>query len=303
MAPRLRRLTILFILAAAFGLAVLWGAGSLLLRSTNAQVPSPGSPAHLVAIDSSPHIKLVGSYWPYESEFAPTVLLLHGNGSNRAAMTKLAVWLNAQGYAVLAIDFRGHGQSTAATKSFGLFEAADAQAAIVWLRRARPKSKLGVIGFSLGGAACLIGKDGPVKADALVLEGVYPDIRHAIFNRLAIRLGRMTATISEPLLSLQSMPRFGMWPSELSPINALKNVHEPVMIVGGGADRNTPPEESMAMFEVVRGHGELLLIPELSHDELGHELPDSLKPALLAFLDRHLRPRGTAEAQSSRSSK
>jgi hypothetical protein len=132
-------------------------------------------------------------------------------------------------------------------QSFGLFESQDAHAALAWLRREHPGSRIGVIGFSLGGAASLLGPQGPLDVDAMVLEGVYPDIRHAIFNRLASRLGRFPATLIEPLLSWQSLPRFGVRPSAIAPIRVLGHVHVPVMVVGGGSDINTPPEETSAM--------------------------------------------------------
>jgi alpha-beta hydrolase superfamily lysophospholipase len=276
-------------ITALLGCAGVWSVGSLLTRATNGEVAISPFPARLVHIDSTANVRLAGTYWPAARSNAPSILMLHGNGSNRGSMGATAAWLNAQGYAVLAIDFRGHGQSTPAGKSFGLFEADDARAALAWLHRANPGARIGVIGFSLGGAASLLGPQGPLRVDALVLEGVYPDIRHAIANRLAIRLGKWPAAIIEPLLSYQSVPRLGVWPSSISPIRALRQVHEPVMIVGGGEDRNTPPTEAQAMYSAVKTHGELHILAGVGHDDLGRNPPDSFKQALLAFLDRNLR--------------
>jgi uncharacterized protein len=271
------------------GLVGIWLIGSALTCATNAPVPIPAAPAQFVHIVSDDVTRIAATYWPSHSAKAPAILMLHGNGSNRGSMTEMASLLNRHGYAVLAIDFRGHGQSTPASKSFGVFEADDARAAYSWLRNSDPSRKIGIIGFSLGGAASLLGKNGPLPADALVLEGVYPDIRHAIFNRLASRLGRLGATFLEPLLSYQSLPRFGVWPSEISPINALSKVREPVMIVGGGTDNNTPPGESRAMYDALKQHGEILILAGVSHDELGRYLPVKFTESLLAFLDRTLK--------------
>jgi len=285
----MRRSVQLAAVAVLLGCAGLWGVGSLLTRATNADVAVPAAPARTVRIVSAGNIALAATYWPAQKSDAAAILMLHGNGSNRESMSETAAWLNAQGYAMLAIDFRGHGQSTPASKSFGLFEADDAHAALGWLRKANPGARIGVIGFSLGGAASLLGAHGPLPVDALVLEGVYPDIRHAIFNRLAIRLGKRPATIMEPLLSYQSLPRFGVWPSAISPIRALAQAHEPVMIVGGGEDHNTPPNETQAMYDVIKTHGELHILAGVSHDDLGRNQPDYFKQALLAFLNRNLR--------------
>jgi uncharacterized protein len=276
-------------LTLALAAATVWGVGSLLTRATNATVPPAPAPARTVWIDSAPGIRLAGDWWPGTSE-QPAILMLHGNGSNRASMAPTAAWLSAHGYSVLTIDFRGHGESSPSGKSFGLFEAQDAHAALTWLRQHHPASRVGVIGFSLGGAASLLGGEGPLDVDAMVLEGVYPDIRHAIFNRLASRLGKPVATLAEPLLSYQSIPRFGTPPSAIAPIRALAQVHVPIMIVGGGNDVNTPPEETRAMYAAVQSHGELHILPGISHDDLGQTLPSDFQAALLQFLDRNLKP-------------
>jgi alpha-beta hydrolase superfamily lysophospholipase len=197
--------------------------------------------------------------------------------------------LNRHGYSVLAIDFRGHGESSASSKSFGLFESDDASAALDWLRRANPGSQLGVIGFSLGGAASLLGKRGPLPVDAMILEGVYPDLRHAIYNRLAHRVGNIAASLMEPLLSYQSVLRLGESPEAIAPIRALARVGVPVMVVGAAEDQNTPPADTRAMFHAVRSRRELHIIPAMSHDELGRKMPDDLRDYVLNFFEKNLR--------------
>jgi len=293
---RTRTALVGLLILSILGFVIVWGVGSALTRSTNRDVPSPVAPAIPVVIDSSPGVRLAATYWSGPSDDAPAILLLHGNGGSRAGAGDTALLLNRNGYAVLAIDFRGHGQSTPAGKSFGLFEAEDAWAAFRWLRSRSPTGRIGVIGYSLGGAAALLGSQGPVPADALVLEGVYPDIRSAIFDRLASRLGRWPATLAEPLLSYQSLPRFGVWPSRIAPIRALAGVREPVMIVGGGNDTNTPPEETRALYDVVRAHGALQILPGVTHERLGQKLPPAFQANLIAFFDRTLKPGGRRAA-------
>ncbi len=265
----------------------IWSLGDSLTRASNSDVPAPAPPARFVRIYSTDGVVLAGSYWP-AADHAPAVLLLHGNASNRGAMRETAAWLNAQGYAVLTVDLRGHGQSTPARMSFGLHEADDARAALDWLRRADPGGRVGVVGFSLGGAASLIGRQGPLPVDALALVGVYPDIRHAIFDRLSIRLGPWLAAVAEPFLSFQSLPRLGVWPSSLSPLRALAQVQAPVMIVGGEADADTPPAETRALYDAVKGERELRMLAGVGHNELGR-LPEGMRKGLLSFLDRNLK--------------
>ena len=118
-----------------------------------------------------------GSYWPGWAADGPAVLLLHGVRSSRAGFARHASWLNGLGYAVLAIDFRGHGGSGAVPRSFGLHEARDAAAALAFLRHEAPSRRVAVIGTSLGGAAALLGDNGPLPVQAMVLQAGFPDLR------------------------------------------------------------------------------------------------------------------------------
>ncbi len=217
------------------------------------------------------------------------MLMLHGNGGNRSNATPNAAWLASQGYGVLAIDFRGHGESTPAGKSFGVYEARDAHVAFSWLKAKNPGTHIGVIGFSLGGAAALIGDQGPLLADAIVLQAVYPDIRRAIGNRINSLVGSVLGTILEPLLSYQAWFRFGRAPGYISPIKALETIKTPVMIVGGGADRYTPRTEMEALFNAAKRNGEIWILEGRSHDQVVAEKSEVFREKLLRFLDRHLK--------------
>jgi alpha-beta hydrolase superfamily lysophospholipase len=182
----IRRLFLpLLTLIILLGLAASWRFGGAMVRPTPSRVPPAAPPAIDFRLRATDGLPLAATYRPGRRPDSPAVLLLHGNGASRAAVAPNAGWLAAQGYAVLAIDFRGHGGSASVPHSFGLFESRDAEAAFAWLKRRQRGAKVAVVGISLGGAAALLGDRGPLPADALVLQAVYPDIRHAIRNRIA----------------------------------------------------------------------------------------------------------------------
>ena len=277
----------------AIGLMAAWAMGSASVRPTPSFVARASSPARDVRLQSSDGITLGATYWPGRHANGPAVLLLHGNGASRAAMTPNAAWLAAQGFAVLAIDFRGHGQSTARPHSFGYGESADAHAAFRWLKRRQHGGNVAVVGVSLGGAAALIGPEGPVPADALVLQAVYPDIRRAIGNRIASIAGAGPAFLLEPMLSYQSLPRFGVLPGKLSPIAALPGYQGPVLIVGGAQDRYTPPAETRALYDAARGPKRLWWAADMDHAMVSGVATPAYRTTLRSFLVRTIGPPGT----------
>ncbi|HEX8626237.1 MAG TPA: alpha/beta fold hydrolase [Allosphingosinicella sp.] len=272
------------------GLALSWVAGSFMVRGEASTVPATGAPARDFRIRTSDGLTLAATYWPGRRPDSPAVLLLHGVKASRASTAPTADWLHALGYAALTIDFRGHGQSDMAERSFGLRESTDARAAFDWLKRRQSGARVAVIGNSLGGAAALLGPSGPVPADALILQAVYPDIRHAIRNRIAGRLTAATAWLLEPLLSFQSKPRFGVMPGDLSPLNALRRYPGPVLVIGGEKDRYTPPDETRDLFEAAPGRKSLWLVPGKGHAAIGQLSGDDYRGRIRRFLQSTIGP-------------
>lgn len=272
------------------GLAVSWVAGSFMVRGAASAVAPARPPARDLRIRVPGGLTLAATYWPGRLPDSPAILLLHGVKASRASTAPTAAWLHGLGYAALTIDFRGHGQSDMAERSFGLGESADARAAFDWLKRRQGGAPVAVIGNSLGGAAALLGTSGPLPADALVLQAVYPDIRRAIRNRIADRLGGPPAYLLEPLLSLQSRPRFGVWPRRLSPLEALRRYPGPVFVIGGEQDRYTPPEETRALFAAAPGARGLWLVPGRGHAAIGELSDEEYRARLRRFLQSTIGP-------------
>jgi len=261
----LRRIARIALVLLAITLVSAWLAGSLLSRPHPSAVPAPAPPGRVVRLIASDGVPVAASYWPGARPEGPAVLLLHGINNTRDRMRAQALWLNGLGYAVLAIDFRGHGESGAASRSFGLNEARDAAAALAFLRRGAPERKVGLIGISLGGAAALLGDDGPLPVQAMVLHAVYPDLRTAIVNRIARVTGRPLAYFGEPLLSYQSWPRLGVPPGRIAPIEGLRRFRGPVLIVGGTADPDTTLADTRAMYAAAPGPKALWLVDGADH--------------------------------------
>lgn len=266
-----------------FGLGVCWTAGNALVRPSASAVAPAVAPARDLTLKAADGLAVAATYWPGRAANSPAVLLLHGNGASRAQVADTAAWLASQGYAAMAIDFRGHGQSAQVPRSFGLFESRDAAAALAWLRREQHGARIAALGISLGGAATLLGDSGPLPADALILQAVYPDIRRAIRNRLIASLG-VAGWLIEPGLSVQALPRYGVWPGRISPLAALRRFRGPVFVIGGGADRYTPPAETREMFAAASGPKSLWIVDGLDHAAVSGMATPAYHARILGFL-------------------
>lgn len=264
--------------------------GSMAIAPHDGPGPSSDGRFRNVALRSTDGYVVAASYWAGQKPEAPAVLLLHGVDGSRAAMVKQAHWLNDMGYAVLAIDFRGHGQSDQINRSFGLYESRDARAAYEWLEAKQNGAPIGVLGVSMGGAAALVGEHGPLPARCMVLQAVYPDIRSAVYNRLAAGKAWPVAWALEPFLSYQSKLRYGVWPSRISPVTALARYKGSVFVIGGENDAYTPPDETRSLANAVPGEKSLWIIKGRDHDKISGENSQRYRERVLNFFDGCLGP-------------
>lgn len=136
----------------------------------------------------------------------------------------------------------------------------------------------------MGGAALLLGPRGPVPADAIVLQAVFPDIDRAIRSRVALLGGEPLATAFAPLLSAQARPRIGVDAADIAPIGAIKSFAGPVLVAGGGKDVFTPPSETRALFEAANTPKWLFIMEGLGHKGMSDTSHHTYRERVMRFL-------------------
>jgi dienelactone hydrolase len=133
---------------------------------------------------------------PMTNERAPGIVVLHGCEGYRKRYDRIAQWLASYGYVAVAIDtLTPAGVTNSCGHSEGSRrEGKDARATLAWLR-AQPfvdGSRLGVIGYSMGGIATLdvadplVPKETPAGLKAAV--AYYPSCRYRTAESIAVPL-------------------------------------------------------------------------------------------------------------------
>ena len=123
--------------------------------------------------------KLHAWYSPAENRDAPTLLYLHGARWNlTGSVTRIPRW-NRMGFSVLAIDYRGFGESSARSPTEQSANE-DAEAAWAYLRKLAPARKHFIFGHSLGGAMATQLAINHAEADGLILEATFTNIPELI---------------------------------------------------------------------------------------------------------------------------
>lgn len=280
----------------AIGIALFILSGVVLVLPVRRTVspPPPDLMSTDVAIQSRSGSLLRG--WMVRGEQgAGAVVLLHGVHADRSAMVARMRFLRAAGYSVLAVDLQGHGESSGKFITFGHLEALDAEAAVAFVGETQPGERIGVIGTSLGGAAALLGPR-PLHVDAMVLEAVYPDIRSALANRIAARLGTTAGRFLAPLY-LRLMPLIlHVSEEQLRPIDRIADAASPLLLMAGTADRYTTIAESHALFERAREPKRFWSVDGAAHVDLAAYAQEAYRAQVLSFLGENLRGTGRVGA-------
>jgi pimeloyl-ACP methyl ester carboxylesterase len=128
-----------------------------------------------IEIESVQGVRMIGDLWRPAMPSFGAVLLLHGGGQTRHSWAATGRRLASQGWAALAIDARGHGESGWADEPPGYrFDPliADLEAVVAWM--GEPPV---VLGASMGGLTALLAegrRSGLLRA--LVLVDVTPTL-------------------------------------------------------------------------------------------------------------------------------
>lgn len=143
---------------------------------TNAAHPSVPSASTLglagardVTFATGDGMELAGWYVPGANGTA--VVLAHGAHDDRRDTVDHLRLLARAGYAVLAFDARGHGESGGATNALGWQGGADVAGAVAFARRQPGIERVAVLGLSMGAEAGLRAAAAGVPLAAVVADG------------------------------------------------------------------------------------------------------------------------------------
>jgi uncharacterized protein len=253
-----------------------------------------GAPAGdaLTAADGT---RLAGWYVPSASgtgPTGPTVVLVHGWGSNKSAMLDRAVILHDD-YNLLLLDLRNHGQSDDETTTQGVREAGDLKAAIDWLEANKAPEKIALLGSSMGGVTVLNEADDDDRIDAVIVESTHATMANAAQARIE-EAGYPLALPGSWAVLLGALVRTGEDISSADAVQAIARLDErPVLIISGGQDHSIGPNDASDLNAAADEAGspvELDVCEEATHAASLQACPETYPGWVLGFLERSLAP-------------
>lgn len=183
---------------------------------------------------------------PAEGPVRAVVLLCHGIGEVVDQWIPVQRLLAANGVATLVFDYSGYGKSTGRIDWSQCEE--DAISAFCYLQGLAPEQLVSLLGFSLGSgiAAAVVQR---VKAERLVLCAAFTSFREAAHS------------LGVPARLAPLVPH--IWRTR----ELLRDATLPVLVVHGEEDRLFPVTMAADLASCCGAHAELLIVPDLSHNQ------------------------------------
>ncbi len=197
-----------------------------------------------------------------------TIILCHGVGDCKIAEIPLAKIFYDVDFHVGLFDARRHGESGGNYCTYGYYEKYDVQTIIDYLKSSKGErlGKIGIVGFSRGAAVALQAAALDHRIGAVAAEACFTDLRTIAldYQKRLIKIGwKMIRDVV--IRKSERMANFVA--DEVSPLEAVKSQHIPLLFIHGKKDTLIKWEHSEILYRHANEPKELYLIENARHND------------------------------------
>ena len=234
----------------------------------------------------------IAAWYIPNPEADAAIIVVHGRDASKqwaesGTIVAFQAELYKAGYAVLAIDVRGHGDSEGERYSFGVYERRDVLGAVDFLiEQGFEPGKIGAVGISLGGAAVNGAVAESEAIGAVVTEGTFAEFYPLVEAEWQNESGLPNFFLPGVLLMNRIM--YGYSLADVNPATEIANATpRPMLIIHCTEDDMVPmshPEE----LQEAAPHAETWIVSNCEHAEIHRDYPDEFSQRVIAFFDENL---------------
>jgi pimeloyl-ACP methyl ester carboxylesterase len=236
-----------------------------------------------VSLQAEDGVRLTGWYRPPRNGAA--ILLLHGAGGSKESMRAYAEMLVRQGYGVLALDLRGHGQSQGQTNRLGWQGTLDVGAAVGFLQAQEGVAHIGALGSSMGGEVLLGAASAYPAIEAVVADGA---TRRSLEEYLALEQNRplvrnFTARVMFATVQVLS----GSQPP-LPLLTSMQNAQATRFLLIAAGNNALETSFNQLFAGTLGSRASLWIVPGVDHTGAFARYPDLYEQQVMAFFQSAL---------------
>ena len=276
--------------------AVCWRAASYLLNPPMS--PMTHFPEHYelpyenIAFKTRDGFELKGWFLPSPNGDKRTIVMCHGMTDNKGLLLKQTHFLNkVGGFNLVYFDFRAHGDSEGEITTTGGLETIDFDAAMAWLRGAKPAlmGAVGAFGLSMGATVIVVSMPKHPDLRCAVVESPFTDYRTVIkrwfWNNVKVPYYPLVALTIMIVRSRLNAPEIALF----NPVASAALISpRPLLVIGGECDRLMPPEDVNLIYCAAGEPKQLWMVPNASHTMCREAAGPEYDVRLLEFFTRHL---------------
>ena len=218
------------------------------------------------------------------------VLLFHGVSDNRIGVIGQSEFLLQNGYDVIMMDARSHGDSGGPIATYGWLERKDTSAIIDNLENSEKPQHLFALGESMGAGIALQSAGADPRIEAVVAEASFANLQEAAYDYAGLRdwpwLGKTLFAPGAWLMVYRGEHLAGFPGSQVSPEKAVAARPFPVLIICDAEDHTLPCRHSEMIFHAARGQKEFWRVPGAYHTAAIGYAPEEFREKTLGFFGR-----------------
>ncbi len=219
------------------------------------------------------------------------VLLFHGVSDNRTGDLGHAEFLLRNGYSVVMMDSRAHGESGGEMATYGWKERYDTVAISNALCETENVRHTYALGVSMGAAIALQSAAVEPRIAAVAAEDPFASLREVSYDYAGFDLSPLPGeTIFRPatIFALDAMKKAGGFdPDEVSPEKAVAQRAFPVLLICGTEDHRIPCRHAQEIYESATGPKELWIVQGAGHASALGQAPVEYENRVVSFFEKY----------------
>jgi dipeptidyl aminopeptidase/acylaminoacyl peptidase len=237
-----------------------------------------------VSFKTADGLTLHGWYIPSAKETEKTVILLHGYPADKGNILPALAFLH-EDFNLLLFDFRYLGKSEGSYSTAGAKEAQDLLAAIQFLK-GRGINKVGVWGFSMGGAVALMAIERAPEIRVVISESSYASLAEMAFELMKIPGFNYPIAY---LVDLWAKLFLGIDLREASPADRIRNTKIPILLIHSSADAVIPFSHARRLQQALvnNPNAEFWFHENFAHGQLASDYRTRIKEFFLKHLAKN----------------
>ena len=212
------------------------------------------------------------------------IILAHGYHRKYGGARQLyehSLLLNNMGYDTILFNFRSFGESRGTRSTLGIEEWKDLAGVYRYAKEKLNYNRIGLYGFSMGAATTLIAAGKEQIGDFIIVLAPFARITN-LFMKFLLRENYLLS-ITLPFIYIAFFIKFGTKYINISPLNFIKKIKKPILIIEAKFDRVVEANDSELLHK--SNSYSILEVAPTGHD-IFVDNPEFVKNAIQKFFSK-----------------